>query len=297
MSEPKTKPEKSVAAALLESMRAVQQALMRPPGLSPQQLATRLQEWQRLVTELAGGVVQGTELATLYEIIGVLNSSLNLTETLGLVMDSLIHLTEAERGCLMLLDEENNLEIRAAQHFDQGSVDASDLELSHTVVREAVERGEPVVEVEDLSGDPKPDFAGLTLHRGEVLGIAGLMGAGRTELLRILFGLAPVRSGRIRMGIYSGPASPMKRWPSVRDPRSATNRAPGAICRECATTSLTGVIGSPCSSAPSPTTSSSSRTLIRPLPRRDRAGPSRCGRRRAGPCRRCCGLSYISREC
>ena len=108
----------STVAAILESMRAVQKALTRPPGLPPEQLVSRLKEWQRLVLELSGAPVQGSELAILYEIIGVLNSSLDLTETLELVMDSLIHLTGAERGCLMLLDEQRELEIRAAQHFD-----------------------------------------------------------------------------------------------------------------------------------------------------------------------------------
>ncbi|MBL7065076.1 MAG: GAF domain-containing protein [Anaerolineae bacterium] len=135
----------STAAALLESMRAVQQVLMQPPGLSREQLVARLQEWQRMVVELAEVPARGAELATLYEIIGVLNSSLHLTETLGLVMDSLVRLTGAERGCLMLLDEEGNLEIQAARHFDQESVAASDLELSHTVVRGAVEGGQPVL--------------------------------------------------------------------------------------------------------------------------------------------------------
>jgi ribose transport system ATP-binding protein len=42
--------------------------------------------------------------------------------------------------------------------------------------------------------------------------VAGLVGAGRTELLRALFGLAPVRQGTIRLGAYSGPASPSTRW-------------------------------------------------------------------------------------
>jgi len=72
--------------------------------------------------------------------------------------------------------------------------------------------GEVVLEIEDLAGLKNPRSASLKLRRGEVLGIAGLVGAGRTELLRSLFGLEPVRKGRIRLGLYSGPASPTRRW-------------------------------------------------------------------------------------
>ncbi len=72
--------------------------------------------------------------------------------------------------------------------------------------------GDLILDVTDLMGSEKPSSASLKLHRGEVLGIAGLMGAGRSELLRALFGLDPVRRGDIRVGTYSGPASPLKRW-------------------------------------------------------------------------------------
>jgi len=72
--------------------------------------------------------------------------------------------------------------------------------------------GEPVLTVKDLAGVEKPQSASLQLHRGEVMGIAGLIGAGRTELLRSLFGLDPVRAGRIKLGVYAGPASPVRRW-------------------------------------------------------------------------------------
>ena len=41
--------------------------------------------------------------------------------------------------------------------------------------------------------------ASFALRRGEILGIAGLMGSGRTELVRALFGLAPVASGHVRI--------------------------------------------------------------------------------------------------
>mgnify|MGYP005837092339 CR=1 FL=1 len=72
--------------------------------------------------------------------------------------------------------------------------------------------GEVVLEVESLRGSPLPLEASLALRRGEVLGIFGLVGAGRTELLRTLFGLAPVRAGEVRLGAYAGPASPLRRW-------------------------------------------------------------------------------------
>jgi ribose transport system ATP-binding protein len=72
--------------------------------------------------------------------------------------------------------------------------------------------GEVLLEVNALAGKRRPLAASFELHRGEVLGIAGLVGAGRTELLRILMGLAPLRQGSIRFGIYAGPASPLRRW-------------------------------------------------------------------------------------
>jgi ribose transport system ATP-binding protein len=72
--------------------------------------------------------------------------------------------------------------------------------------------GEPVLELTELAGPKKPVSASLTLHRGEVLGIAGLIGAGRTELLRTIFGLEPVRSGRIKLKTHVGPASPAQQW-------------------------------------------------------------------------------------
>jgi ribose transport system ATP-binding protein len=68
--------------------------------------------------------------------------------------------------------------------------------------------GEAILEVEGIG----PGSIAFTLHRGEVLGIAGLMGAGRTRLLRTVFGLEPVRAGHIRVGAFSGAAAPPQRW-------------------------------------------------------------------------------------
>jgi ribose transport system ATP-binding protein len=72
--------------------------------------------------------------------------------------------------------------------------------------------GEVTLEIRNLSGVTKPSAASLRLRRGRVLGISGLVGAGRTELIRAVFGLDRVRSGEIRLATYSGAAAPQRRW-------------------------------------------------------------------------------------
>ncbi|HEU4409607.1 MAG TPA: sugar ABC transporter ATP-binding protein [Polyangiaceae bacterium] len=71
--------------------------------------------------------------------------------------------------------------------------------------------GEVVLELGDLAGAAKPARASLALRRGEIFGVAGLVGAGRTELLRAIFGLDPVRSGTVRVKSWAGPATPRER--------------------------------------------------------------------------------------
>ncbi|ATC64425.1 sugar ABC transporter [Nibricoccus aquaticus] len=72
--------------------------------------------------------------------------------------------------------------------------------------------GDVIISLENIAGSSKPSSASLELRAGEVLGIAGLIGAGRTELLRLVFGLDKVRSGEIRVGTYIGRATPDERW-------------------------------------------------------------------------------------
>lgn len=69
-------------------------------------------------------------------------------------------------------------------------------------------RGSVVLDVQRLSGIDLPIEVSLQLHAGEVLGIAGLVGAGRSELLRSIFGLTPVRDGQLRVGSFGGPFAP-----------------------------------------------------------------------------------------
>ena len=60
-------------------------------------------------------------------------------------------------------------------------------------------RGDPVLEVEGLSAAGKFEDVSFTLHAGEILGLAGLIGAGRTDVARALFGIHPVDAGSVRI--------------------------------------------------------------------------------------------------
>ncbi|WP_421826737.1 sugar ABC transporter ATP-binding protein [Larkinella sp.] len=61
----------------------------------------------------------------------------------------------------------------------------------------ATQKGTEILSVKNLSRAGKFSDITFAVHAGEVLGIAGLMGAGRTEIARAIFGLDPVDSGEL----------------------------------------------------------------------------------------------------
>ena len=76
------------------------------------------------------------------------------------------------------------------------------------------EKPETILEVRNLASPPLLKDASFDLRRGEILGIAGLMGSGRTPLLRAIFGLEPPESGSIavnKKSLPSGRSTPAMR--------------------------------------------------------------------------------------
>ncbi|MEG2123530.1 MAG: sugar ABC transporter ATP-binding protein [Clostridium sp.] len=86
--------------------------------------------------------------------------------------------------------------------FDQSRMDAI---ISNMVGREIKEKfprvtcevGKKILEVKNLNAGHMVRDINLELHEGEIVGIAGLMGAGRTETTRAIFGVDPKESGEI----------------------------------------------------------------------------------------------------
>lgn len=72
-------------------------------------------------------------------------------------------------------------------------------ELTNLYPKVAVPIGGPVFEVEKLNSQTLRDIS-FSIRRGEILGVAGLMGAGQMALARALFGVEPKTSGIIRIG-------------------------------------------------------------------------------------------------
>jgi adenylate cyclase len=82
----------------------------------------------------------------LADIAALINSSLELEQVLNEVMDTIIKLTGAERGYLMLRnDETGELEFRIARNVDRETLDSSDFEVSRSIVQRVAESGDAVL--------------------------------------------------------------------------------------------------------------------------------------------------------
>ncbi|HEX8348227.1 MAG TPA: sugar ABC transporter ATP-binding protein [Actinoplanes sp.] len=119
-----------------------------------------------------------------------------------------------------------------------------------------LERGRPVVQVEGLSRNGAIAPFDLTIHAGEVVGLAGLLGSGRTEIARLIFGADRADSGRVELN-----GKPV----TVRGPRTAMGAGVG-FCSENRRTE--GVVGELSVRENIILALQASRGWTRPIPRR-----------------------------
>ena len=96
-------------------------------------------------------------------------------------------------------------------------------ELKEKIPKQAAQIGEPALTVKNLTRKGVIEDINFTVHRGEVLGIAGLVGAGRTELARAVFGADAIDEGEIRLN-----GSRV----DIRSPRDAIRRGIGLVTED-----------------------------------------------------------------
>ena len=105
------------------------------------------------------------------------------------VTDDIVVLKDGQLVASMKTAESNEAElIKAMVGRDIGDTYAN--------LKRNEQLGDVVLEVKNLVTDDIYDVS-FTLRKGEVLGFAGLIGAGRTELVRAIFGADPIKSGQI----------------------------------------------------------------------------------------------------
>lgn len=91
-----------------------------------------------------GGRVGYEDLAALYEVSRAVNSTLILDDMLAIVMKKSIKLLKAERGFLMLLDDNRKLTFKTAHNIKKEQMDSEDMRISTTIADMVVKTGESV---------------------------------------------------------------------------------------------------------------------------------------------------------
>jgi signal transduction histidine kinase len=97
---------------------------------------------------------QEERFASLYNLSRSIGSSLDLQVVLDQAMDAIIELTGAERGFLMLRDDDGQLEVKAARNLDQQTLTSDQFKYSRSVVSQVLDSGESIMTT-NAAEDPR----------------------------------------------------------------------------------------------------------------------------------------------
>lgn len=126
----------------------------------------------------------------------VINSTLEVDEVLQIVMDTIVRLTGAERGFLMLRDERGDMTIRIARNWEQESINQNEFAISRTVVQRVIGEGEAVL---TTNAREDPRFGGqesiIAFNLRSILCVPLKV---KSELIGVIY-----TDNRIRTGIFS----------------------------------------------------------------------------------------------
>ena len=140
-----------------------------------------------------------TEHNNLRELAGigqVVNSTLELDSVLQIVMDTIVRLTRAERGFLMLRDEQGEMTSRIARNWEQESINTNEFAISRTIVERVIETSEPVLTT-NAQEDPRfgAQESVVAFNLRSILCVPLKV---KNELIGVIYA-----DNRIRTGIFS----------------------------------------------------------------------------------------------
>ncbi|WP_373356798.1 sugar ABC transporter ATP-binding protein [Pseudoroseicyclus sp. CXY001] len=210
--------EAKTAAGFIDDRTAVTRACehfdMLEVSVDPRRLVGDLGAGQKQLTEIVKAISQDAKVLILDEPSTAL--AVSDVERLFVFLRKLV-----QRGVAVIyvshrMDEIARIADRATILRDGQNVITADIAdlpidtmIEHIVGRRSLgladvergdaSRGEALLQLDGLSGVHKPNDVTLTVHAGEVVGLAGLLGSGRSALARVIAGLEPAVAGTIRV--------------------------------------------------------------------------------------------------
>ncbi len=94
------------------------------------------------------------QLVGLFQVSRAVNSTLNLNEVLERAMDIIIQVTRAERGFLMLTDDQGELTFQAARNMDRETITSPTFQVSRSIIERVAKTGQPITTT-DAQRDPR----------------------------------------------------------------------------------------------------------------------------------------------
>lgn len=126
----------------------------------------------------------------------VVNSTLEVDEVLQIVMDTIVRLTEAERGFLMLRDEQGEMVYRIARNWEQESINKNEFAISRSIVQRVIDGGEAIL---TTNAREDPRFGGqesiIAFNLRSILCVPLMV---KNDIIGVIY-----TDNRIRSGIFS----------------------------------------------------------------------------------------------
>lgn len=154
--------------------------------IDQQFLVRQLTKMERLLDRVEEQVAQNKQASrfeALYNVSRMLGASLDLQVVLDQAMDAIIQLTHAERGFLMLTDDDGGITVEAARNFDRQTLGTDEFKFSRTVTNQVLDTGTSILTM-NAAEDPRfadqSSIVSQSLHsvmatplraRGQVIGV------------------------------------------------------------------------------------------------------------------------------
>jgi len=140
-----TAQSKEILAQLQTEIHRQRHALQN--GVSREALAAQMQTWETMIQQIQTDMMleKSAQLTMLYDVSRSINASLDWRQTLQAVLDTFIQITTAERGIVLLLDPDGELQVEMTRNASYTLPTNDDIKFSRSIVGQALKKKMPIL--------------------------------------------------------------------------------------------------------------------------------------------------------